>query len=431
MQNQNNKVKTVLFLLTMMISFSLLSQKRPVEYVDPMIGTHNSRWMQFPGPTRPFGMVKLSPDNQETGWKAGYEYDITNIAGFSHIHSWTMAGLLTMPTVGKLETKPGTEQDPDRGYRSRFRHENEKAEAGYYSVLLDDYNIKAELTTTTRTGFHRYTFPQSDSARVLVDLLTPSEYGYEISWAHIKKAGPSEIEGMSYQQALRKANYNEYVVHFVMRFSKPFEALNGWVEENIILNQDFISTGFEHRDIGAFLNFKTKAGEQILVQVGISLVSIEQARLNLDTELNSYNWDFDKVVRDSKDDWNKILSTLEVESKDEVLKTKFYTNMYRAYAGRTIWSDVNGKYMDMYEKPQAMANPNQPVYGCDAFWISFWNLNPLWSLATPEIANSWVVSELEIYDKGGWLPEGPTGIEYSGIMVASHQISLLTNAYHK
>ncbi|MGC1243897.1 MAG: GH92 family glycosyl hydrolase [Chryseosolibacter sp.] len=419
-----------LFYLCILVSLSAAGQKRPVDYVNPSIGTHDSRWMQVPGPTRPFGMVKLSPDNQETGWKAGYEYDIDNIAGFSHIHSWTMAGLLTMPATGALEVVPGPENDPDQGYRSRFRHENEIAEAGYYSVLLDDDSIKAELTTTTRTGFHRYTFPQSDSARILVDLLTPSEYGYEISWAHIQKVNNTEIEGMVYQQALRKANYNEYVVHYVMRFSKPFESMNGWVEDKIMRNQDFISSGFEHRDVGAFLNFKTSVGEQIMVQVGISLVSIEQARLNLETELNPFNWDFDKVVRDSKDEWNKLLSTLAVESKDETLKTKFYTNMYRAYAGRTIWSDVNGKYMDMYEKVQQTKN-NQPVYGCDAFWITFWNLNPLWSLATPEIANSWAVSMLEIYDKGGWLPKGPTGIEYSGIMVASHQISLLTNAYHK
>jgi predicted alpha-1,2-mannosidase len=423
-------MKKLLYLL-IVVSIPTLAQKRPVDYVDPMIGTHDSRWMQFPGPTRPFGMVKLSPDNEETGWKAGYEYDVSNIAGFSHIHSWTMAGLLVMPTRGKLEIQPGTESDPDRGYRSRFRHETETAEAGYYSVVLDDYDIKAELTTTTRAGFHRYTFPQSDSARILVDLLTPSEYGYEISWAHIKKVSMTEIEGMSYQQALRKANYNEYIVHFVMRFSKPFESMNGWVEENIIWNRDFISSGFEHRDVGAFLNFKTKAGEEILVQVGISLVSVDQARLNMETELGPFNWDFDKVVNDSKDEWNKILSTLEVETKDEVLKKKFYTNMYRAYSGRTIFSDVNGKYVDMYEKPQTLPNKDQPVYGSDAFWISFWNLNPLWSLATPDIANSWAVSMLEIYDKGGWLPKGPTGIEYSGIMVASHQISLLTNAYHK
>lgn len=423
-------MKKLLCLCLLVSSFGM-AQKLPVEYVNPLIGTHDSRWMQVPGPTRPFGMVKLSPDNQESGWKAGYEYDIGNIAGFSHIHSWTMAGLLTMPATGELKVNPGTEKNPDAGYRSRFRHENEIAQAGYYAVLLDDYDIKAELTTTARTGFHRYTFPKSDSSRILVDLLTPSEYGYEISWAQIKKVNDAEIEGMCYQQALRKANYNEYVLHFVMRFSKPFDSMNGWVQDSILRNQDFITSGFEHRDVGAFLNFRTSAGEQIMVQVGISLVSIEQARLNLETELDPFNWDFDNVVRDSKDEWNKLLSTLEVQSENETLKTKFYTNMYRAYAGRTIWSDVNGKYVDMYEKVQQMKNPDQPVYGCDAFWITFWNLNPLWSLATPDIANNWVVSMLEIYDKGGWLPKGPTGIEYSGIMVASHQISLLTNAYHK
>jgi predicted alpha-1,2-mannosidase len=423
-------MKNLLYLFVL-VSFTTHGQKRPVDYVDPMIGTHDSRWMQFPGATRPFGMVKLSPDNQETGWKSGYEYDIPNIAGFSHVHSWTMAGLLMMPTVGKLETEPGTEEDPDRGYRSRFRHENERAGAGYYSVVLDDSKIKAELTSTIRTGFHRYTFPQSDSARILVDLLTPSEYGYEISYSHIKKVSNSEIEGMCYQQALRKANYNEYVLHFVIRFSKSFESMNGWVQENVYENADFISSGFEHRDVGAFLNFRTKAGEQIMAQVGISFASVDQARLNLETELSPFNWDFDKVVKDSQDDWNKILSTLDVQSKNEELKTKFYTNMYRAYAGRTIFSDANGKYIDMYEKEQTLPNKDQPIYGCDAFWISFWNLNQLWSLATPEIANNWVVSELEIYEKGGWLAEGPIGIEYSGIMVASHQISLLTNAYHK
>lgn len=417
--------------LLVLVSVHAIGQKRPVDYVNPLIGTHDSRWMQFPGPTRPFGMVKLSPDNQETGWKAGYEYDINNIAGFSHIHSWTMAGLLVMPTVGELQTEPGTEKNPDSGYRSRINHANEKAEAGYYSVMLDDYKIKAELTTTTRTGFHRYTFPKSDSARILVDLLTPSEYGYEISYAEIKKVSATEIQGTCYQQALRRANFNEYVLHFVMRFSKPFESMNGWVQDQVYRKQDFISSGFEHRDIGTFLNFKTTEGEQIMVQVGISLVSPAQARLNLETELNPFNWDFDKVVKDSKDEWNKILSTLQTETKNEELKTKFYTNMYRAYSGRSIWSDVNGKYMDMYEKEQQVKNPLQPVYGSDGFWISFWNLNQLWSLATPEIANNWAVSLLEISDKGGWIPRGPTGIEYSGIMVASHEISLMTNAYHK
>jgi predicted alpha-1,2-mannosidase len=416
--------------LLLLVAASSFGQKLPIDYVDPMIGSHDSRWINFPGPTRPFGMVKLSPDNQEQEWKAGYEYDIANIAGFSHIHSWTMAGLLTMPVTGELKTIPGTEKDPDRGYRSRFSHENEVAEAGYYSVILDDYGIKAELTSTKRAGFHRYTFPKSEDAKILVDLLTPSEYGYEIGYTHVKKVNDKEVEGMSYQQALRKANYNEYILHFVIRFSKPFDTMNGWVKEEVTRNSEFLSSGFGHKDTGAFFEFKTTEGEQIQMQVGISLVSVEQARLNLETELDPFNWDFDAVVMDSKKEWNELLSVLEVETKNEALKTKFYTNMYRAYAGRTTWNDVNGKYMDMYEKEQQMPD-GKPIYGSDGFWISFWNLNQLWSLATPEIANSWVNSMLEIYDKGGWLPKGPTGIEYSGIMVASHQNSLITNAYHK
>ncbi|MCB0587243.1 MAG: hypothetical protein KDD06_18225, partial [Phaeodactylibacter sp.] len=112
------------------------TDKEPVDYVNPMLGNHDSRWMMFPGPSMPFGMVKLSPDNERNGWKAGYEYDVENITGFSHIHEWTMAGLLMAPQTGPLQTRPGTEKDPDSGYRSRFRHETEVAEPGYYSVVL-------------------------------------------------------------------------------------------------------------------------------------------------------------------------------------------------------------------------------------------------------------------------------------------------------
>ncbi len=424
-------MKKLLFLFALFIFQNSVGQKQATDYVDPMIGSHDSRWILFPGPTRPFGMVKLSPDNQDLGWKAGYEYDIDNIAGFSHIHSWTMAGIRTMPTVGELKINEGSEKHPERGYRSRFSHDNEHAETGYYSVVLDDYDVTAEMTTTKRAGFQRYTFPKSKEARILVDLLIPSEYGYEISYTEITKVSDTEIQGISYQQSLRKANYNEYVLHFVMRFDKPFKSLNGWVKEEILTDVDKVSSGFGHKDVGVFLAYETEKGEQIQVQTGISLVSVEQARLNLETEMNPFNWNFDAVVKDSKKEWNTLLSSIEIEDTREELKTKFYTNLYRVYAGRTTWSDVNGKYMDMYEKEQQLSDPNMPLYGSDGFWISFWNLNQVWSLATPEIANNWVKSMLEIYDKGGWLPKGPTGIEYSAIMVASHQISLLTNAYHK
>lgn len=420
-------MKKLFGFLLVIIATSAAAQE-VVKYVDPMIGSHNSRWIMFPGPTRPFGMVKLSPDNQELGWKAGYEYNVENIAGFSHIHSWTMAGLLMMPTIGELKVIPGPEHDPDRGYRSRFSHSKEQAEAGYYSVELDDYGIKAELASTKRAGFHRYTFPANDSSRVLLDLLTPSEYGYEIFYTEIKKVSDREVEGISYQQALRKANYNEYILHFVLRFDKPFKSMNGWVKEDIYRDVERISSDFGHKDVGAFFTFSTQEGEQIQAQVGISLVSVEQARLNLETEMDPFDWDFDAVKNDSRKEWNDLLSTISIESKSENEKKKFYTNMYRAYAGRTTWSDVNGKYVDMYEKIQTMPE-NRPIYGSDGFWISFWNLNQLWQIATPKITSNWVHSFLEISDKGGWLPKGPTGIEYSAIMVASHQNALITGAY--
>ena len=422
-------MKNIVVLILSIGSFWTFAQS-PTDYVDPLVGSHDSRWLMFPGPTMPFGMVKLSPDNQELGWKAGYEYEIENIAGFSHIHSWTMAGILATPTNGPLKIIPGTEKDPDRGYRSRFRHETEKAEPGYYAITLDDYDIRVELTTTTRTGFHRYTFPKNDSSRIQIDLLTPSEYGYEFDYTHVKKVTNTEIEGVSYQQSHRRAYFNEYVLNFVIRFDKPFKSLNGWTKEKITRNADFLSSQFGNKDTGVWVEYETDEGEQIQMQVGISLVSIEQARLNLETELNSYNWDFDRVRADNKKAWNDLLSTIEVEGEEET-KKKFYTNFYRAYAGRTTWSDVNGKYMDMYEKVQQMPDSTQPIYGSDGFWISMFNLNQLWPLATPKISNNWVTSMLEMYDKGGWLPKGPTGIEYSAIMVASHQISLLTSAYHK
>ncbi len=428
--------KHLALFLMLITAFNFFGQQnkhivQPVDYVDPLMGTTFARWMLFPGVTMPFGMVKLSPDNQRKGWKAGYEYKIHNISGFSHLHSWTMGGLLTMPTTGPLKIVPGTENNPDLGYRSRFSHDNEIAQAGYYQVFLEDYHINAELTSTTRAGFQRYTFPKSNSARVIIDLKIPTEYSYEIFEAKITKVSDTEIEGYSVQQSLRGANYNEFKLNFVIRFNKPFTSFNGWMREEIIENTNEIHLIFGDDDVGAFVTFNTEEGEQILMQSGISLVSIDQARLNLETEMDPFDWDFDAVVANNQNIWNKLLGTIQIEGGEKTDYKKFYTNMYRAYASRTIWSDVNGKYVDMYEKVQQLEDENDVVYGGDAFWNTFWNLNQLWTLQHPEIANSWVRSLLEIYDKGGWLPKGPTGIEYSSIMVASHEIPLMVSAYQK
>lgn len=409
---------------------SLLPVKQPVDYVDPLIGTCNSRWMQFPGPSMPFGMVQLSPDNQDEGWKAGYDYGLNSITGFSHIHSWTMSGLLVMPATGELQITPGTEKKPWEGYRSLFQKKNEVSRVGYYSVLLDDYKVKAELTSTTRVGVHRYTFPKNYRSRILFDLLVDAEYGYELKNAFITKVSDTEIQGFTYQQGNGGASFNEYSVNFYIRFSKPFVTFNGWRKDEICRNiEGTFTSGWGHKDAGFFVEYDTEEGEQIGVQVGISLVSPEQARLNLDTEMKPFGWDFDAVVKNQENTWNALLGRVEIESDNETAKKKFYTNMYRSYLARTIWSDVNGKYIDMYEKEQQLKDPSSVVIGCDAFWNTFWNLNGLWNLVTPQVSKMHVNSMLEIYDKGGWIPKGPAGIEYSGIMVASHGIEILAGAY--
>ncbi|MHC4241251.1 MAG: polysaccharide lyase family protein, partial [Planctomycetota bacterium] len=169
----------------------------PAEYVDTRIGTAHSRWMIAPGPWMPFSMVKLSPDNQNTGWQAGYEPSFENIGGFSHIHEWTMAGVSMMPTTGPLEIRQGRQSDPDSGYRSRFDKSSEQAPIGYYSVNLTDYGIKAELTSTTRCGFHRYTFGGKNPSRVLIDLQFGAEYALQLKQVKIYKAEQHRVEGLS------------------------------------------------------------------------------------------------------------------------------------------------------------------------------------------------------------------------------------------
>lgn len=364
-------MKKVILLFLLYFSSSLWGQSRDVtEYVDPMIGNSDSRWMQFPGPAMPFGMVKLSPDNQGNVWRGGYEYKINQIIGFSHIHSWTMGGLLTMPVTGPLKIKPGEENEPDSGYRSRINHKNEKASLSYYSVLLDDYNIKAELTSTTRTGFQRYTFPKSDSSRILFDLENGSEYPYEVRWASISKVSDYEIEGFSTQSSYDEPTnlLNDYTVYFVARVDKPMKSFGTWVNGYVDTTS---SICWGRHDIGAFMNFDTEEGEIIQLKTAISYVSIEQARKNLEVESGGFGWNFDAVRKYAVNEWRKILSTIEIEGGTEEDKRKFYTNLYRSYCSRTIFSDVDGQYVDMYERTQQLKDPASPIYGCDAFWNTF------------------------------------------------------------
>jgi predicted alpha-1,2-mannosidase len=390
--------------------------------------------MLFPGAAMPFGMVKLSPDNRFSPHNrpgvraAGYDYDIPTILGFSHIHSWTMGGLLTMPMTGPLKVV----QDPRAGwlesFRSQFRHETETASPGYYAVTLDDYKIRAELTCTTRAGFQRYTFPKSEQARIFLALDVPGEYDLTVQNAVIRRVSSTEIEGESEQANNEIYTFQKYKLHFVIRFSKPFDSMGGWVGTQITPDAKEIAG---QGDVGAFVNYRTSEGEVIQVKTGISYVSIEQARLNLDTEMNRFGWDFDGVRKNARDTWNNLLKKIEVEGGSDRDRIKFYTNLYRSFVARTIFSDVNGKYVDPTGRVRQLKDPESPMMGCDAFWNTFWNLNVLWGLATPEILNQWARSQVQLSEDGGWLSKGPAGLRYSGVMVGEHDIALLVGAWQK
>jgi len=405
----------------------------PAGYVDTKIGTAHSRWMIAPGPWMPFSMVKISPDNQNDGWQSGYEPTFESIGCFSHIHEWTMGGLGTMPTNGPLQTQVGDQKDPDSGYRSRIDKSSEVAPLGYYKVSLEDYDIQAELTATTRCGFQRYTFPQDrDSSRVILDLVIPSEYRYNSVEAYIKKIGPSTIEGYSHQLSPNTWSggvSQEYTVYFIAEFDHPISHFGVWTNEGIQRNVDSLNVKGA-MDAGAFAGFDTRKNNAVQLRTAISYVSIDNARENLQAEITSpFGWDFEAVRQANIDTWNNLLNRVKISSTNRMEKMRFYNNMYRSLCSRNTFSDVNGEWRDADEIIRKMEDPSSPALGCDAFWNTFWNLNQFWNLVTPEWSNRWVKSQLAMYDAGGWLAKGPAGMEYVPVMVAEHEIPLIVGAY--
>jgi predicted alpha-1,2-mannosidase len=405
----------------------------PAEYADTKMGSAHSRWMIAPGPWMPFSMVKLSPDNQNGGWQAGYDPIFETVGGFSHIHEWTMAGLSIMPTNGKLITEVGDEKSPDDGYRSRINKETEEAPIGYYKAELTDYEITAELTATTRCGFQRYTFPKDKTgSRILIDLQNPAEYDYNLEEVYIEKINQNRIEGFSKQLSPNTWSggiSQEYTVHFVVEFDQPIKNFGVWTENGIQQNVNMLKTN-KTADAGAFAEFDTKDNQTVQVRTAISYVSIENADLNLETEIvKPFDWDFEAVRKNNLETWNNIFDRVKISSNDKREKMRFYTNMYRALCSRNTFSDVDGKWVDADEKIRQLEDPSSPALGCDAFWNTFWNLNQFWNLVTPEWSNRWVKSQLAMYDAGGWLAKGPAGMEYIPVMVAEHEIPLIVGAY--
>ncbi|MCF0057980.1 GH92 family glycosyl hydrolase [Dyadobacter sp. CY356] len=405
--------------------------KTPAGYVNTMMGAGHSRWMIAPGPWMPFGMVKLSPDNQNSGWQAGYDPTFESIGTFSHIHEWTMTGLGTFPASGPLQINMGDQSHPDDGYRSRIDKSSEQAPLGYYKVNLTDNNITAELTSTTRASFQRYTYHQSDMGRVMVDFQIPTEYGYKIKNIKIDKINDHSIEGYSDQLSRNVWSGGvdqQYKVHFVIEFDQPIKNYGVWLNDEVKENSNLLADSA--KTAGIYLEFDTKNNKVVQLRSGISYVSVENAALNLKTEISDpFNWNFDQVRNNQEKVWNDLLGRVDITSNDQREKERFYTNMYRSLASRNTFSDVDGSWRDADEKVNKFKNKDDIALGCDAFWNTFWNLNQFWNLVTPEWSNRWVKSQLAMYDSGGWLAKGPAGMEYIPVMVAEHEIPLIVGAY--
>lgn len=420
------------------------------DYVDLLIGTGNSRWMFKPSPSLPLSMVQIAPDNQDETWKAGYEYTIENIMGFNHICDWTMTGFLMQPTVGTLRTNPGRETHPDEGYRSRIDKRTEQARIGCYKVHLTDADIWAEITATRRAAMQRYTFPASDTSRILVDMFTPNEYPHNLVKTEVKKINNTTVEGYAtYYNAFTGYTLEQnYTLYFTLEFDTPFDAMGGWVNDGVkpvtgyiggwARNHEFESAPRIMEDVemisgggdaGVFLNFKTRKGQPVLVRSGISLVDMAGARNNLKTEISdTFGWDFEAVVANARNVWDEYLSRIDIQTPDYLQKVKFYTNLYRAVAAKAVWSDADGRYVDEQEQVQRFDNPDDVIVSGE-YWNTFWNNQQLFNLMAPEISSRWARSAIELYKKGGWFNTDPAGVEHTGVMVAMHVISQVQGAW--
>ena len=405
-------------------------KKSLTEYVDPFIGTDYFAHT-FPGATLPFSMVQLSPDTHNEGWtySSGYQYADKSIMGFSHTHfsgsGWIVLGdILIMPTVNdEIQINPGSRENPDEGYRSRFDHDEELAEPGYYSVKLKDYNVNAELTVTKRVGFHKYTFPDAENAHILIDLghsLGPLPSGN----SHIKIVNQSQIEGYKTSDL--------GVLYFIAEFSEPFTSFGTWNKSypkpesggGFINPYKTAETGTE---IGVFLDYNTTINEEILVKVAISHVSIEGAKKNLQAELPG--WNFAKVRNDAKKIWEEELSKIEIESKNEKKKQIFYTSLYHSLLAQQISNDVDGKFYGMDGKVYTAADYD--FYPSFFAWDTYRSEQPLMVLLEPKHSNDMMKSIVTKTKNYGWLPAQHAWNNYGQGMVGDHLVPMIADAYIK
>ena len=399
-------------------STSTSSTKALVDYVDPNIGTAHCRWFFYTPAAIPFGMAKLAPSTDAHlgnpgGWQAvGYDFRHTSIEGIANFHEFQVGA------VGELQTVPGELENPDGGYRSRFDKKDEVAAPGYYSVLLKDYGVKAELTAMKRVGFHRYTYPKTEQANLIFDIGNKQGESGEVKDAEVQYFEDGRVEGYVITSPVY-VNIYQKGADVRMYFSA---VLNKKPVQVGTFVKDVVNPGkYQEKGPGAglYMTFSTEEQEAVEVKVGLSYTSIENARFNRETEAADVT--FDQAKKNATDVWNESLSRIYVEGGKETDKVKFYTGLFHALLGRGLASDANGYYPKNNGTVGRIAldeegNPVHQHYNTDAIWGGFWNLTQLWSLAYPEYYSDWIKSQLLVYQDTGWLGDGIACSKYvSGV----------------
>ena len=424
-------VKSVLKFVILVFCLALLNlhtlsaqSERFSDYVDPVIGSAHSRWFFYTPAANPFGMAKPSASTDghygnPSGWEAvGYDPRHESIESFVNFREFQIGGVALMATTGDLITIPGELEEPDSGYRSRFSKENEVDRPGYYSVLLDDYDIKAELTSTPRVAFHRYTFPESDRSHLLFDIGNRQGESGEVIDAVVRKVSDREIEGFVITLPEYVKNYQTgatVAMYFVARMDKTPDSFGTFLNENTHHNHESV----QGKGAGMYVTFNTDNHESVTVKLGLSYTSTEQARLNLEAEADELT--FQEVRQQAEEKWESMLGRIAVEGGSKEDKVKFYTGLYHALLGRGLASDVDGTYRkndhSIGQIPlDESGNPLYHHYNTDAVWGAFWNLGTLWAMAYPDYLSEYLNTHIDFYEETGWLSDGLATFKYvSGV----------------
>ena len=430
MYNMKNlyKVASVLVALLVAVGLATSSCSRQetcndyTQYVNVFIGT-GGHGHTYPGAVVPHGAIQPSPDTRIYGWDAcsGYYYNDSTINGFSHTHlSGTgccdLGDVLIMPTVGEQDITQEEERGQTKAYASAFSHEREKAEPGYYSVMLDRYGIQAEITSTTRGAIHRWTFPKSEDAGVIVDLDYSLDDQTNIGM-QLEVISDTEVVG---HKMTKFWAFDQYI-NFYAKFSKPF---------TYTIVDDTVTVGDKQKPRRkALLKFAaTEEGEVIYAKVGVSAVDIDGAKNNVLSEIPE--WDFDGVKAAAHQRWNEYLAKIDIETGDADHRTIFYSALYHAGLQPYTFTDADGRYYGMDMKVH-QGDAQKPVYTIFSTWDTFRAWHPLQTIIAPEFNGELVKSLLLKAREGGILPMWELCSNYTGCMIGYHSVPIIADAYIK